>query len=94
MTIAVLILSLLAFALFALSTDDHHRRRLGRRPDAMLRRRLRVGAWLALAAAFPCAVASRGWVFGPVLWIAVVMLAAGVVFLAANLIPSPKEPAR
>ncbi len=81
-------LSLLAFLLLGLSTDDHHRRRFGHRPAPSLVGRMRIGGWLALGAGFPCAVMAKGWVFGPILWAAIVMLAAGVVFLALNLIPT------
>lgn len=89
MTVLAFLLSVLAFALFGLSTDDHHRKRLGGRPDAVTVLRMRGSAWAAVAAAFPFAVGAQGWVFGPILWIALLMFGAGLVFLALNLIPAP-----
>lgn len=89
MTVIALILTTLAFALFGLATDTHHQRRLGKRPDAVTALRMRGGAWAALAMAFPLAVAAQGWVFGPILWVGLLMLGAGMVFLALNLIPAP-----
>lgn len=87
MTMFGIFLTTCAFALFGLSTDEHHRQRLGKRPDATLRRRLRITAWAALALAFPLAVVAQGWVFGPILWVALTMLGAGLVFLFLNLVP-------
>lgn len=89
MTALAFILATLAFALFGLSTDEHHRKRLGSRPDAVTVLRMRGSAWAALAAAFPFAIGAQGWVFGPILWVALLMLGAGIVFLALNLIPAP-----
>ncbi|WP_343520170.1 DUF3325 family protein [Sphingomonas sp.] len=89
MTAIALILTTLAFALFGLATDAHHHKRLGKRPDAVTALTMRGGAWAALAAAFPFAIAAQGWVFGPILWVALLMLGAGLVFLALNLIPGP-----
>jgi hypothetical protein len=88
-TALALILTTLAFALFGLATDGHHRKRLGRQPDAVTVLTMRGVAWAALAAAFPFAIAAQGWVFGPILWVALVMLGAGLVFLALNFIPAP-----
>ena len=81
------VLTLLAFLLFALATDTHHLRQLGRRPLPLLKRGLRGGAWAVLAAAFGAAVMARGWVYGPLLWAGAVMLGAGVAYLALNLLP-------
>ena len=58
MTALAFLLALLAFALFGLSTDEHHRKRLGARPDAVTVLRLRGAAWAAVAAAFPFAIAA------------------------------------
>ncbi len=90
MTALSCLLSTLAFALFGLATRDHHLRRLRKPLDRVLALRLRAGAWAALAAAFPPAVAAQGWVFGPILWVALLMLGAGAVFLALNLVPARK----
>lgn len=89
MTAIALILTVTAFALFGLSTDAHHRQRLGRKPDAAAVLRMRGGAWAAMAAAFPFAILAQGWVFGPILWAGLVMLGAALVFLALNFIPAP-----
>lgn len=82
-----MILATLAFALFGLATHEHHRKRLGRALDPVVATRLRAGAWTALAAAFLPAVVAQGWVFGPILWIASVMLGAGLAFMALNFLP-------
>jgi hypothetical protein len=88
MTVVAFLLALAGFALLALATDEHHRHRIGHRPAGSLRRRLRGGGWAALALGFPAAIAARGWIFGPVLWTALVMLAAGAVFLFLHLVPA------
>lgn len=91
MTIIALFATIAAFALFALSTDEHHQRRLGRRPPARLRHRLRLWAWAAVALAFVSAIIARGWIYGPILWFGVLMLGAGLVFLALNLVPIARK---
>ncbi|MDP1028153.1 DUF3325 domain-containing protein [Sphingomonas sp. KR1UV-12] len=88
MTLLALLLAVAALALLALATDEHHRHRFGHRPAPRTVRRLRGIAWVLLAASFPAAIAARGWVFGPVVWTGLVMLAAGLVFLALHLIPA------
>lgn len=77
--------AVVALALFGLSTDAHHQRRFGARPSEARRKAMRLAAWAAVALAFPLAVRSHGWIFGPVLFAALVMLAAGLVFLFLNL---------
>lgn len=89
MTVLALILTVLAFALFGLATDVHHRRWRGKVPDTVTALTMRGAAWAALAAAFPFAILAQGWVFGPILWAALVMLGAGLVFLALNFISAP-----
>lgn len=86
-----LILATLGFALFGLATHEHHRKRLGKPLDPVLALRMRAGAWAALTAAFPCAVVALGWVFGPILWVALLMMGAGMVFLALNFLPDRKS---
>ncbi len=88
MTALTLALAAFAFALFGLSTFDHHRRRLGRAPAVATVRRMRLGAWAALLLSFPPAILAQGWVFGPILWVGSVMLGAGLLFLALNLLPT------
>jgi hypothetical protein len=91
MTLLSFLLATLAFALFGLATHEHHRKRLGKPLDPVLALRMRAAAWAALAAAFPPAIVAQGWIFGPILWLAMVMLGAGIVFLALNLLPQPKS---
>jgi hypothetical protein len=88
MTLVTLLLALAGFLLFALATDEHHQRRLGRRPDAGTRRRMRLAAWVSSVAALPPAIMAHGAVFGPILWAGMLMLSAGIVFLALNLSPA------
>ncbi|MCA1200196.1 DUF3325 domain-containing protein [Sphingomonas sp. R647] len=88
MSALTLALSALAFALFGLSTPEHHRRRLGRAPAVATVSLMRLGAWAALALSFPPAILAQGWVFGPILWVGSVMLGAGLLFLALNLLPA------
>lgn len=85
MTLLMLLCALAGFALFGLADDDHYRKRTGRLPAGREKRRLRIGGWIAIAAALPLAIVARGWVFGPVWWVAAVMLGAGAIFLWLNL---------
>lgn len=87
MTLIALLLALAAFLLLALATDAHALTRLGSRPSPRIRRARRGSAWMLLALAFVLSIAARGWIFGPVLWIALVMLSAGAVFLTLNFLP-------
>ncbi|MBB5709476.1 DUF3325 domain-containing protein [Sphingomonas xinjiangensis] len=87
MSALALLLITAAFALFGLATDPHHRVRFGRIPRAARKRQLRLGAWAALAFAFPLSVGARGWIMGSILWSGYVMLGAGLVFLALNFLP-------
>ncbi|MCP3735257.1 DUF3325 domain-containing protein [Sphingomonas sp. RP10(2022)] len=82
------LLTALAFGLFGLATEAHHRRRFGCGPGAGRCRAFRRGAWVLLALAFPAAVLAQGWVFGPVLWSGAVMAGAAVAFLALNFLPA------
>lgn len=91
MIVAALICSLAAFALFGCATEAHHLKRFGRRPTPVRRVRMRQIAWIALILSFGLSVAARGWVFGPVVWPGLLMLAAGAVFLCLNLVPEPKR---
>lgn len=92
MTWLTLILAVLAFGCLGSATDDHQQRLTGRRLASATKAGWRAGAWVALAVAFGSAVAARGWVFGPVLWCGVVMLAAGIVFVALNFMPRRTSP--
>lgn len=86
-----LMCALTAFALFGLSMDDHHQRRFGTRPAPSRKRRMRSAAWGLLIIALPLAAGSHGWIFGPVLWFGLIMLAAGAVFLFLNFIAPPTK---
>lgn len=80
-----LLLALAAFAGFGLSTDPHHHAVTGSRLSSHGRMRWRSAAWLTLALSAAACVAARGWVFGPVWWLGIAMIAAGVVFLMLNI---------
>lgn len=95
MILIALLLAVAAFVLFAGSSEDQHHKRFGRRPTLAEKRRLRAGAWIAIAGCFAGAVAARGWVYGPVTWFGLVMAGAAAVFLAANFIPvAQRQPAK
>lgn len=91
MTALPLILSIAAFLSLGLSTDAHHRRRCGASPSRERRRALRSAGWLGLGAAFAPAILARGWVFGPILWVAAIMAGAAIAFLALNLVPDSRS---
>jgi hypothetical protein len=74
--------------------DDHHQKQLGRRPPPAFKRRMRIGAWFALAASTPFAVMSHGWIFGPVMWSGEIMLGAAIVFLTLNFLPARRKASR
>ncbi|WP_443027518.1 DUF3325 family protein [Sphingomonas sp. LR55] len=48
--------------------------------------------WGVLIISIAPAILARGWIFGPILWIAAVMAGAGVAFLSLNLIVSQSPP--
>jgi len=81
-------LSIVAFALFGLAMDDHHLKRLRARPSPKRKRQLRIMGWIGVFASLPFAVASHGWMFGPILWTGGLMFGAAVVFLSLNLLPA------
>jgi hypothetical protein len=76
------------FALFGLAMDDHHQKRLGRRPSSALKHRMRICAYIALVVSTPFAVISHGWIFGPVVWSGAIMLGAATVFVTLNFLPA------
>lgn len=88
MMLLSLVFSIAAFTLFGLAMNDHHLKHLGARPSPMRKRRLRIMAWVNVAVSLPCAVASHGWIFGPILWTGVLMFGAAIVFLSLNLLPA------
>lgn len=91
MTLLSLFLAALGFALFASATDLHGPRFAQAALTPMKRRNRRIAAWITLAAALPPAIASGGWIFGPVLWSGLVMLGAGLVFILLNLVFAPSS---
>lgn len=87
MTLLSFAAAILAFALFAVSTDAHALARLGARPSGAARRQRRIAAWVLLVLAFALATGGYGWVYGPIVWTGAIMAAAGAVFLLLNLLP-------
>ncbi|WP_294319519.1 DUF3325 family protein [uncultured Sphingomonas sp.] len=69
-----------AFALLALASDRHRHR--WSRIDIAWRRR---GGWMLVALTFPAAFAAWGPVYGAIGGFGLLMLGAGVSFLALNL---------
>ena len=96
MSLLCIIAAVVAFTLFGLSTDAHHRRRFGAVPSSGMRRTLRWGAWAAVAACCTLAFSAKGAVFGTVFSLGALMIGAAAVFLVLNLAPasSPRTPAR
>lgn len=94
MSLLPLILAVIAFAALGLSTDTHHRNRFGRHPDPRRRKALRIAAWTAMALGFVSAVATQGWVFGPIVWTGTLMGGAAIAFLALNLVPGRTDTRR
>lgn len=94
MTGAALAFALLGFGLLGSATDAHDQHRFGVRATGARKHRMRLGAWAALVVSFLLAVAARGWVFGPVVWAGLAMLAAGAVFLFLNFATPPERTRR
>ena len=93
MTLLACLGAVAAFLMFGLATDRHHVDRFGRHPTARRSAILRMVAWSTLATVFVACVAERGWVFGPVAWVALVMAGAAAAFMLLNLVPRPGEKA-
>lgn len=91
MEILGFLLALIAFGLFGLVNDDHYRDLFGKRPDKLMKKRLKQGASVVLILSFFATCLGRGWVMGPVIWTGEIMLAAGVVFLSFNFMPKDKK---
>ncbi|PSJ40948.1 DUF3325 domain-containing protein [Allosphingosinicella deserti] len=94
MTILVLLLCILGFALFGLASEGHHQRWLGRFPTARRKKRMRAAGWGALVGALPLAWAVAGGIVGPILWTGATMLGAAIVFLFLNLVPGRRQDPR
>lgn len=85
MGVVSLILAAIGFALFA-SASVPHARRFALRQDKRAMRRRKYAGGAALAAALVPAIQHWGWIFGPVAWSGLIMLAAGLVFIWLNLV--------
>lgn len=81
------VLAALAFLLFALATDPHHRARLGRPCPKRSATMLRTTAWTLVALDFVTALLAWGSVFGPIGWVATLMTGAMLAFCALNFTP-------
>ncbi len=80
-----------AFLSFGLATDAHYQRRFGHRPDKPRQQVMRRAGWTLLLLSFALTLLARGAVLGPVLWIGLIMLCAGISFLALNFLPHSQE---
>ncbi|MFT6570489.1 MAG: peptidoglycan biosynthesis protein MviN/MurJ (putative lipid II flippase) [Sphingomonas echinoides] len=83
------LLGLIAFMLFALSTNRHHERGWGRRCSPRAATGLRIAAWVCVGVDFVMAIVAWGAVFGPIGWVASCMVGAAATFLLLNLLPAP-----
>jgi len=88
MTLLCLISAVIAFALFGLSTDQHHQQRLGARPGTRRKRDLKRGAWVAVAVCCLLAFAAKGAIYGAMFWLGALSFGAAAVFLYLNLAPT------
>lgn len=77
-----------AFALFGLSTDNHHNKRFAARLTMKRSRDMRRLAWLLVAVCLALAFAAKGPVYGAVYWLGALSFGAATVFLALNLVPA------
>lgn len=87
MTALCLASALLAFALFGLSDDNHHHRRLGARASLARKRDFRRGGWIAIALCCALAFAANGPVYGAIFWLGALSFGAATVFLLLNFLP-------
>lgn len=88
MTIICLLCAVVAFALFGLSTDQHHQQRLGSRLPPERKRAFRRAAWLAVAVCLVLAFAAQGAIYGAIFWLGALSFGAATVFLFLNLVPA------
>lgn len=87
MSLLCILAAVAAFALFGLSTDNHHNRRFARRLTMRRSRDMRRLAWLLVALCLALAFAAKGPVYGAVFWLGALSFGAAFVFLVLNLAP-------
>ncbi|WP_285022254.1 DUF3325 domain-containing protein [Novosphingobium sp. fls2-241-R2A-195] len=94
MIVLCLIVAIGTFALFGLSTDQHHQQRLGAKLTAPRRKTLRSGAWAGVALCFLLAFVAEGAIYGAIFWLGALSFGAAVVFLFLNLAPTSADTSR
>lgn len=67
-------LTFVAWCLLSLGLPRYHQQALRRPLSAVRARTLRAGGWMLLVASAVWFVATQGWEFGPVFWLAALML--------------------
>lgn len=88
MSVLCVLVAVAAFALFGLSTDNHHKKRFTERLTMKRSRDMRRMAWLLVIACFFLAFAAKGPIYGAVFWLGALSLGAAIVFLTLNLVPA------
>lgn len=76
MIAAVVIASLLGWALLSLGLPKHHAAVFGSEPGRARSRRLRGAGWMLLALGLPACVGEYGWGQGPVFWASALVVGA------------------
>lgn len=87
MTLLCILSAVAAFALFGLSTDNHHNRRFKERLTLKRSRAFRRAAWLLVAACAALAFAAQGPIYGGVFWLGALSFGAACAFLFLNFGP-------
>jgi len=82
--IAPLIVAVVAFLLFGMASDLHHRRWLQRACSARRAAVLRTAAWACVGLDLPLSMLAEGRVFGPIVWVATLMAGAATTFCLLN----------
>lgn len=94
MIVLCLIVAIGTFALFGLSTDQHHQQRLGAKLMAPRKKAMRGAAWTGVALCFFLAFVAEGTIYGTIFWLGALSFGAAVVFLFLNLAPTSGETSR
>ncbi len=87
MTLLCVLSAVAAFALFGLSTDNHHNKRFKQRLTLTRSRTFRRTAWLLVALCAALAFAAQGPVYGAVFWLGALSFGAACAFLFLNFAP-------